>query len=247
MTNKLLRILLVDDEPSLLKISRHYLSTLENVVILGECGSVAEAKILIKATKPDLLLLDVELQDGTGFDILKHFEGFDFKVIFITAYEHFAINAIKAGAIDFILKPVDETELLEAVKKVAGAAAVSNIQINTTAGYIDGKPKRLIVRTTETMYVINFEELVYCRSDKGYTTFYLTDKSEILVSKPLKDYEEMLPDSIFLRTHQSYIVNVNFIQQLKKDSLIVLKNKAEVPVSVRKKEEIVERLRDMRK
>jgi two-component system, LytTR family, response regulator len=239
MKNPIIRILIIDDEKAIISICKNYLLERENIVIIGECESVNEAEILINATQPDLILLDINLIGGTGFDLLKRFSNPHFKVIFITVSSDYALNAIKSGAIDYILKPIEEQELLSAVDKVLMFAEnTSSVQLQMIGDYIKGKPDRFVVRTFEAIHIVHFNELIYCQSDKGYTTFFLINGSEILVSKPLKDYESFLPTTIFARVHQSYLVNINFVDKIRKDLMLILKNKKEIPISIRKKEEI---------
>lgn len=240
MRNKVIRLLLIDDEKSIRTICKSFLEQRQDIVIIGECESVNEAEILINSTQPDLILLDINLIGGTGFDLLKRFPKPTFKVIFVTISSDYALNAIKAGAIDYIVKPVEEEELINAIEKISiQIENTSPLQLEMVDGFMDGKSDRFIVRTFEAVHIINVNELLYCQSDKGYTTFHLISGSEILVSRPLKDYETLLSPKIFIRVHQSYIVNINFVNQIKKDLNLVLKNKVQIPISIRKKEEVM--------
>jgi len=240
MRTKAIRLILIDDEKSIRTICKSYLEERQDIIIIGECESVNEAEILINSTQPDLILLDINLIGGTGFDLLKRFPKPTFKVIFVTISGDYALNAIKAGAIDYIVKPIDEVELIDAIDKVSTQPEnTSSLQLEMLDSFIDGKSERFIVRTFEAIHIINIKELLYCQSDKGYTTFHLVCGTEILVSRPLKDYETLLSPKIFIRVHQSYIVNINFIDQIKKDLMLVLKNKVQIPISIRKKEEVM--------
>jgi two-component system, LytTR family, response regulator len=234
------RLIIIDDEKATRTICKIYLAEREDILIVGECESVDEGEYLINTTQPDLVLLDINLIGGTGFDLLKRFTNPTFKIIFITISSDYALNAIKAGAIDYIIKPIAEDELLTALDKVIlGTKNTQSVQVETANDYINGKSERVVVKTMEALHILNFEDLIYCQSDKGYTTFFLKDGSTILASRPIKDYESFLPQRIFIRVHQSYLVNIHFISQIKKDLMLVLKNKIEIPISVRKRDEVL--------
>lgn len=236
---KITRILVIDDEQAICSICKNYLANRSDIVIIGDCGNIDDAEILIKATKPDVIILDINLIGGTGFDLLKRFPNPNFKVIFITISSEYALTAIKAGALDYIMKPIEEEELFNAIDKVASQSSTTQVQLEMASDFLAGKPERLVVRTSEAIHIVNFNELVFCQSDKGYTTFFLADKTEILVARPLKDFELLLPPKTFVRTHQSFVVNINFVHQIRKDLTLILKNRKEVPISFRKKEEII--------
>lgn len=240
----MIRVVIIDDEPAIRKDTQALLQQQPGFIVAATCGSVQEAKILIPATQPDLLLLDIELQDGTGFDILQQVE-IHCRVIFITAYHEYAIRAIKYGALDYLLKPLDEEELKAALDKVRRSSLdqpqQEQLALAKQSFQQQGMQNRIVLRSQQYLQIVPFEEILYCQSDAGYTTFFLTDQRKIVVSKSIKDYEELLPNW-FIRPHQSYLVNHNYIDRYHKDGYLVLRNGVEIPVATRRKEIIIEYL-----
>ncbi len=239
----MIRTLIIDDEPAIRKDIEWLLQRHPGFVVLGSCGSVADARVMIPNTAPDLLLLDIELSDGTGFDLLRDLPDRPFRVIFITAYNQHAIRAIKFGAYDYLLKPVDEDELTAALERLRSEKeSISKIQFEVAESHLQNKrpglQHRIVLRSQQYLQVVAFDEILYCQSDGSYTTFFLSDKRKITVSKPIKEYEELLPENWFIRTHQSYIVNHHFIDRFLKDGLIILRDGTEIPVATRKREYI---------
>lgn len=241
----MIRTLVVEDE----QIIREEIISLlheidKQILVVGDCGTCAEALILTKNCKPDLLLLDINLSDGTSFDFLNKLEERNFNIVFITAHEEFAIKAIKAGALDYVLKPIDEKTLKEAIEKVL--INNKNNQINERIAVankeLEGKSNKLVLRLHDSYQIVRFDELVYCKSDGGYTNFHLTDNRKFLVSKSIKEYEKILPSLQFFRTHQSYLVNLEFVDKFEKGGGLYLKGGTEIPVAVRKKEELLKRI-----
>ncbi len=242
----MLRVLIVDDEPIIRKDLEMLLKARKDFIVVGTCGSVAEARVLIPATSPDLLLLDIQLTDGTGFDLLQSLESIQFNTIFITAFNQFAIKAIKYGALDYLLKPIDEAELEEALDKVRHnrqSDPQTKESLDVTRAHMNqnenGVRSRIVLRSQYFLQVVAFNEIIYCQNDGGYTHFHLADKRKIVVSKSIKEYDELLPHQLFLRPHQSYLVNVSFIDRFHKEGYLILKNGEEIPVSTRKKEHVI--------
>jgi len=209
----------------------------KDITIIGECETVKEAITVTKAYKPDLIFLDINLPDGNAFDFLEQTNHLNFKVIFITAYEEYALQALKKGAVDYILKPVDIEELEIALNKVLKTSInIKEEQITQIERILNNESKKLILSLRDTYQVVLLKELMYCSSNKGYTVFYLNNGNSYMTSKPLKEYEDALPKETFIRTHQSYYVNINYIDAYDKTGYITLKNGKKVPVSVRKKD-----------
>ncbi len=240
----MIRTLVVDDEPIIRKGILNLLNRLDDeVVVVGDCGTVKEALILAKNCKPDLLFLDINLTDGTGFDFLNKVKDRNFNIIFITAHEEFALKAIKQGALDYILKPIDEEELASVIKKAVSVhASHLNERLKVLNSHLEGNSTQIVLRLYDSFQIIRLDELVFCQSDAGYTTFHLTDKRNFTVSKSIKEYEKLLPDDRFLRTHQSYIVNLDFVDRYEKGGALYLKGEISIPVAIRKKEALLKRL-----
>ncbi|TSE04320.1 MULTISPECIES: LytR/AlgR family response regulator transcription factor [Aquimarina] len=239
------KALIVEDE---LYIRKGLLSMIESldkdINILGECESVKDAVTVAKACKPDLIFLDINLKDGNAFDFLEQTSALTFKIIFITAYEQYALQALKNGAVDYILKPVDITELENAIDKAINIdISQQKEQLQIVKNQLINRQKnKLVLRLQEGFQVINFDSLIYCKSDKGYTTFYLSDGKSYMASKPIKEFESQLPNERFIRTHQSFMVNLDYVDKYDKNGYVILKSGEKIPVSSRKKDEFVSKL-----
>jgi len=239
-----MKALIIEDKEHIRKALLHLLTLIgSEISVVGECESVKEAVVVANACKPDLIFLDINLTDGTGFDFLDQTEYLDFKVIFITAYEEYALQALKIGAVDYLLKPVDIEELEVALKKISNlSVATQKQQIKKVKKVLNNEGETLILSLQDTFQVIDLKDLMYCESDKGYTTFYLNNGKKHLASKPLKEYEGQLIQHSFTRPHQSFIVNLKFIEKYDKSGTIYLKNGIKIPVSTRKKDSFITRL-----
>jgi len=233
-----MKAIIVEDKANIRKALLHLLATIDaSVNVVGECESVQDAVVVANACKPELIFLDINLTDGTGFDFLDKTENLDFKVIFITAYEEYALKALKMGAVDYLLKPVDLDELQDALHKVKNLPiAEQKKQINTVKAIWKNEDSKLILSLHDSFQVVDLNELLFCESDKGYTTFYCNDGKKFMVSKTLKEFEEQLTMANFVRPHQSFMVNLKFIDKYEKSGTIYLKNGKKIPVSFRKKE-----------
>lgn len=243
----MIRTLIIEDEPAVRKEIEWLLKQQTQFMLIGTAMSVSESLILIKATNPELILMDIQLNDGTAFDILNQLEEITFKIIFITAYNHFAVRAIKFGALDYLLKPLDELEFALALNKVFAEGTldltlqrqqISMLKLHSGGGE-SNLESRIVLHTLEYLMILQLKEIIYCQSEGGYTNFFLLDDRRIMTSKPLKFYHDLLPQKWFLRPHQSYLVNISFIDRFLKSGTIVLKNKVEIPVSSRRKDSVL--------
>lgn len=243
----MLRAIVIDDIDAIRKKNIDLIKTsCPNVAIIGQADSVESGVALIKQIMPDLVFLDVEMPDGTGFDLLQKLKPITFKVIFITGYEDFAIRAFRFSAIDYLLKPLDTVELIEAVSKAEQSLQkeVIDLKLNTLFANLE-RPKnlqKLILKTAEKIYSVNIQDIVNCESDKNYTTFYFINAPKLVVSTTLKEYETLLKPFNFFRAHQSHLINMLYFDHyIKADggNTIVMKNKNKVPLAIRKKEEFL--------
>lgn len=233
-----MKTLMVEDKAYIRKGLLNLLALIDtDVEIIGECASVKEAVVVANACKPDLIFLDINLTDGNAFDFLDQTEQLDFKIIFITAYEEYALKALKTGAVDYILKPVDIKDLEIALNKVKRLPLEEQKQqIRTVKSVYNNDESKLILSLHDSFQVIDLKDLMYCESDKGYTSFYCNDGKKHVVSKTLKVFEEQLTAYDFVRSHQSFMVNLRYIDKYDKSGVIHLKNEKQIPVSSRKKE-----------
>ena len=235
-------VVVIDDESkaretivNILGLSR------SSLTIVGEADSVASGFELINRTQPDLVLLDINLTDGTGFDLLKKFNGFQFKLIFITAHEEYAIQAFKFSAVDYILKPVVASDLLNAVEKAGKAIQQEETELKISALLANlDKIKKIVLKTAESIHIIHVKNIIRCEADVNYTNFYLDNGERLIVSRTLKEFAEMLEPAGFFRTHQSHLVNLDHISRFDKTEggHLVLADDSIVPVSSRKREEL---------
>jgi two-component system LytT family response regulator len=229
----MLRTLVIEDEDLIRKMIVSMVKKLDTVTFIGEAASVAEGLILANATQPDLILLDIQLKDGTGFNLLEKLTTIP-KVIFITAYNNFGIQAIRVGALDYILKPIDEEELASAIRKITKEKQLSERFLQTVAsgkGTID----KLFLKTQEGLHILNLSDILFCLGEGSYTEFHTKDGNKITISKPLKEYETLLPENRFARCHQSYMVNLHEISRIEKTDFIIMNDGTKIPLSTRKR------------
>jgi two-component system LytT family response regulator len=179
--------------------------------------------------------------------VLEKIENTEFFLIFVTAYDNFALKAFRFNAIDYLLKPIDNEELIEAMNKVKYMKLNREVvKISNLLNYIKTPEKisQILVNTSDNLYVLNLHDIIYLKSESNYTRFFISDiNEEIIVSRTLKEYEEMLKDHDFIRTHNSYLVNLHWIARIvKKENVVELKNGMKVPISARKREVVVKEL-----
>ena len=229
-----------------INLIQHYCKEIE---IVGEAENITDAYHLILSTKPNIVFLDIEMPHGNGFELLSKFPKPPFEIIFVTSYGHYAIKAIKFSALDYLLKPVMVSDLLEMInlikEKFNDKKDPEQYKVLLENLNISQQHKKLVVHTkTKTEYVF-FNDIIYLQGDGNYTTIHLAN-SKIHVAKTLKDYEDMLcnPDSPFIRVHKTYIVNTNFILKINHGATntIRLKNNSDLEISRRKKQELLEKL-----
>ncbi|SDD59456.1 two component transcriptional regulator, LytTR family [Mucilaginibacter pineti] len=238
--------IIIDDEPSNIEnlwalLQKHC----PQVNVFAGAGDVATAEKQISQHQPDLLFLDIQLKDETGFDLLKLLPVKNFEVIFVTAFDHYGIQAIKYAALDYLLKPVDIDELTQAVAKaeLKVKSRQSNQQLEFLISNLkkDDAPllKIALPQQKEIRYVL-VSNIIRCEADDTYTFFFLNDGDKILVSKPLKEYADLLQPNGFLRTHQSHLVNVSHIRSwLKEDGgTLQMEDGSKVPVSKPNRERV---------
>jgi two-component system LytT family response regulator len=242
-----MRTLVIDDEEKARKTIIGFLSMYcKDVEVVAQAENVQSGINAINQHQPELVFLDINMPDGTGFDLLKLLGNFTFKLIFVTAYEEFAVKAFKFSAIDYILKPINPNELIEAVEKAKLLIDKENFELRYKAFLLNYenklKPdKKLVLKTSESIFMVEVKDIVRCEADGGYTIFFLNDTRKIMVSKNLKEYEDMLTEFSFFRPHHSHLVNLNYMQSFEKrdGGYILMKDKSMVPVSTRRKDELL--------
>ncbi len=243
----MIKAVIIDDEPAMQQVNSQLLKEyFPAIKLAGIADCIEKGAELILKENPDLVLLDIELNDGTGFQMLQKLKPYNFKVVFITGFQSFAIKAIKFSALDYIVKPVNETEFQQAIQRAVELIEKeenSDAQLNVLMSSLqnENRNKKLVLRTAESLHVVDVADIYFCKSDNSYTTFHFRDNEKILVSKSLKDYENLLSDYGFYRAHQSFLVNLNHIKKVDKSDggFIIMKNKKEVPVSMRQMKKLV--------
>lgn len=211
--------------------------------IIGEAGDKDSGAELILNTNPDLILLDVMLGNDTSFEMLRTIQEIKSKVIFISGFERFAIEAFKFSAVDYILKPVDPQALSQAIERVQKQLETDKTSLNLEVllrnlNDKESQAKKIVLQTLEKTYIVPIQEILRCESNNNYTYFYLESGERLLISKPIKQYDELLANYGFYRVHKSHLVNMNFVTGvLKKDGgFLELTNADLVPISSRRKE-----------
>jgi two-component system, LytTR family, response regulator len=246
-----IKAVIVEDElrsrETLTGLLRRYCS--DTVEIVAESDGCVSGLVAIKSHQPDVVFLDIQMPDGSGFKLLEELDEINFEVVFTTAYDQFAIKAIRYSALDYLLKPIVPAELKLAVQKVLQKKGDGTINKHIRVLLENMKekeqaPKKIVLSTSEGMHVIDVRDIIRCESDDYYTRFFIRDRKPIMVSKTLKEHEELLSGFGFIRPHKSHLVNVHYIRSFVKNDngYLLLTDGTTVPVSRRKREKIQEEL-----
>lgn len=226
----MIRVLMVEDERGAVEVFKNLIVRhQDSFEFLGVARNVKEAVAAIEEEEPDLLILDISLPDGTGFDVLEIIGDIKFEVIFLTAHESFAIKAIKNNAFDYILKPFQSTEMNQALRKVK-----TKIEEKSKKG----EAQKIALHTQDGIDFININDLLYLKASSNYTEIYLVGGEKLMASKTLKSFEQIL-DHPMLRIHNSYMLNLNRVKKFdKSESSILLDSGKSIPVSKQRKREL---------
>ena len=214
----------------------------------GIADNVTDGIKLIENHAPDLVFMDIELKDGNSFHLLRQLRTTNFQLIFITAFNEYAITAFKFSAIDYLLKPVNPFEFQAAVERALENLSRKSYQhFHTMLENLSdsSSDKKLVLKTLEKIHIISVNEIVHCQADNCYTTFYLESGESILVSRGIREFEEMLTRYGFFKPHQSYLINLKFLRKVDKTDggFLILSNNSKIPLSTRKKMELMEILK----
>jgi len=240
-----MKAILVDDEPDGIRTLKKLLElNCPEVEIVGTCSNAMTAKLMLEEIQPDLVFLDVRMPGKSGLEMLTELPEQNFEVIFVTAHNEYMLQALQFSAVDYLMKPVDEDRLVEAVERVKKRMMQSTPAGNTEALLHNinkiGNPMemRLCLPTLKGFTIVKLEEIVYCEAQRSYTVFRLTNNKTIMISKPLFDYDKLLNDTIFLRVHKSFLINLLHIKEYMRGDggTVVMSNGMEIEVSRRKKE-----------
>ena len=228
-----LNVVIIDDELNSRELLRRFLeSYCQGVNVIGEAQSVQTGINLINSSNPDLVFLDIEMSGGTGFDILENFKEASFLTCFVTGYEQYAIKAIKVGAFDYLLKPVEIGELKAVVEKAKEVTMSKR------------ENPSIIINESGRFMVIKTDDIIKVEVDGNYTFLYLEDNRRVISNEKLGHFEEILPESLFYRTHKSHIISLKHIVELKKSRTgsVTLSDKSIVPIASRRMKDFLERL-----
>jgi two-component system, LytTR family, response regulator len=251
-----IKTLLVDDEPrglsSLKKLLEFNCPELE---IIGTASSADEAKEMIKHLTPELVFLDIAMPEKTGFDLLNELGSISFEIIFVTAHNDFMLQAFRFSAVDYLLKPVEDNLLTEAVKR-----AVTRIEEKSDGGNMEallhnlrnkeGSQKmKMCIPSIKGFQVVKLSEIIYCEASSNYTLFHFTGRPQIVASKPIHEYEGLLEDCGFVRIHKSFVINLEHVKEYVRGEggIVVLSNGMDLEVSRRKKELFLGRMKEFYK
>ncbi len=250
---KVAAVIIDDEENNCRNLSELLQKYCSKVEITGMANSAIDGYKLIQEKKPSLVFLDIQMPGGSGFDLLERLKPVPFEVIFVTAYDQYAIRAIRLCAIDYLLKPIDLLDLQAAVdrainkiRKKLPNQALENMLANARS---ENKDETIALPSVERLLFVNLSEIVRCLGENNYTTVFLSNGESVLVSKTLKEYEELLKLNGFLRIHQSHLVNLNYVRSYEKQDGGYLKmaDGASVSISRQRKQEVLELLKSMTK
>jgi len=243
--NIMIKTIIADDEQDAINIlSEGIKQCCPNIEIIAFAKNVTELEQLILLHKLNLIFLDIQMPGGSVFEMLDRIKPITFEIIFVTAYNQFAIQALKRNAIDYLLKPIDIEELKEAVKKVnlkLTEKEINQNKINDLINEISGKLNKIAITTYEKTIFLKISDIVRIEGDGNYARIITKENDNYFISKKLKDFQEQLPPSIFFRVHNSFLINIEYVKSiLNKDSAIIMTDNTVIPVSRKKRDEFLE-------
>ena len=241
------RALIIDDESKAINLLKMTMEkNFPGQFLLDTAQGPEDGLSKIQEFKPDILFLDIEMPLMNGFDLLSSMPQIDFKVIFTTAYDQYAIRAIRYNALDYLLKPINAKELGEAIDRFQKQRKNENKDVygKQLENFFSGnKEKNLAITTYDGVIFLEVDKIIRCEADLNYTQFILTENKTFLSSKNIKEYEDLLAiHHNFLRVHRSHLVNLNYVLKVKNEGYLILKDNSTVPISRRRKEEVMSRL-----
>ena len=241
-----IQAIIVDDEQNNRDNLRQLLQKYcPQVNVISLCASAKEAAKNIETQKPELVFLDIEMPDGNGFSLLEKLAPINFEVIFVTAYDHYGIKAIKFSALDYLLKPIDVTELIQAVakaqEKITQQQENERMQHLLQNNKLPDENKTLALSLADKIEFVEINTIIRCEAENNYTTFFLNDGQKLVVSKTLKEYDDLLSPFHFLRVHQSHLINLNYVKSFIKNDggYIRMKDGSSVSISRQRREAVL--------
>jgi len=248
---KEMKVIIVDDQESVRNSIKRILKELHpDLEIIATASNVNDGYNAVLNNKPDLLFLDVEMPDGSGFDLMNRLLPFDFKVVFITGHQEYALRAIKMSALDFILKPFGEEDISNAILKAREAIDrdEEHLKYSTLKENLKGEKvlKRLVLPTSDNLHLVSVPDIIRAEADSNYTKFIIADGQKIMVSRTIKEFDNLLSGSGMIRVHQSHLVNIAFVDKyVKRDGgYLHLKDGSKVPVSQNLRKQVIAAIND---
>ncbi|MDF2190420.1 LytTR family DNA-binding domain-containing protein [Paraflavitalea sp. CAU 1676] len=246
----LIKTVLIEDDQKNVQVLENLIQRLaEDLQVNGHAGHVAEAVALIESTMPDLVFMDIQLADGTCFDVLKKLSFRNFSLIIVTAYDHYALEAIRYAAVDYLLKPIGIAQFEEAVSRARNSLSLKVRQqtiesLIQNLGQPGGQGKKISISTLNGYEFIETADIVWCQSDSSYTVFYLADKTKIVSSRNIGYYEEVLDANSFCRIHHGTIIHLRFIKSYRKGKIgiVVMSDGTELEIAQRRKGAFLDKL-----
>ena len=250
-----MKAILVDDEPDGIRTLKKMLeSHCPNVDVAATCSNAAVAKQELERIRPDVVFLDIQMPGKSGLDLLTEIPEKDFEVIFVTAHNEYMLQALQYSAADYLLKPVDEDRLIEAVQRVETRIQAEKKEWTETLMHNlnkAGSPSemKLCLPTLKGFIVVKLDDIIYCEAERSYTIFHLDGKRTVTVSKSLIEYDNLLQETQFFRIHKSFLINLNHIKEYQRGEggLVIMTDNAEIEVSRRKKEFFLNRMKELYK
>jgi len=249
-----MQAILVDDEPDGIRTLQKMLELhCPQVQIVATCSNASAAKQKIAQLSPDVVFLDIQMPGKSGLDLLTELSSKDFEVIFVTAHNEYMLQALQYSAADYLLKPVDEDRLIEAVHRAEKKLEAGKREERTKALLHNlgkaGNPAemRLCLPTLKGFTVLKLEEIIYCEAERSYTIFHLEGNKSVMVSKPLLEYDQILQETSFLRIHKSFLINLHHVKEYQRGEggIVIMSNDAEIEVSRRKKEMFLMKVKEV--
>ncbi|HEY4064274.1 MAG TPA: LytTR family DNA-binding domain-containing protein [Puia sp.] len=246
----MIRTVLIDDEiDSICVLEKLLEASCPQVEIIGKADGVETGLHVIQATRPDLVVLDIEMTQGNAFDLLNALQPVNFQVIFVTAFDNYAIRAFKYSAADYLLKPVDIDELSDAVKRVSGRMGEKSVMdqmkmLLENVGSFHLSQQKIAIPTLTGLVFIAIRDIIRFEANGNYTYIHLSNGEELIATRNIKDYEDLLPETIFCRVHNSHIINLHRIQQYHKGrgGNVIMEGGSSIEVASRRREEFLRRL-----
>ena len=244
----MIKAIIIDDEPDCVRLlSLQIKMFCPTVEVLAECTNPQEGLALLQQTPIDVLFLDIEMPQINGFQLLETLGELPFAVVFTTAYDQFAVKAFKYSAIDYLLKPIEAKDLQDAIKKLEKRQIINNNQLDILKQNLNSTHKRphdkIALPYKDGVIFVEYRNILYCESDDNYTQFHLVDGHKYLVSKTLREVQEVLEELNFLRVHRQYLVNLDHIIRFSKSegATVILSGEQSIPVARSQKDKLIER------